>query len=164
MRPRRTSSLSGRPGSLHSMAGDNNANTDTGYALQKPEGLLAHYTTAVIAFEHVLSEGGRLRLSRYRDMNDPAEAQDLRIGFGYGDRSDDEVNATYGAALQVVQEYTGFAALVLPDPRRSGNERHVRLLLGASAYVGPIRRPTPRRVPRLRPRQAAQGLPRADAA
>lgn len=95
------------------MVGDNDERTEAGYTLQKPEGLLAHYTTAVVAFEHVLPEGGQLRLSRYRDMNDPAEAQDLRIGFGYyGDRSKDEANATYNAILQVVEEIRGSRRLL----------------------------------------------------
>jgi hypothetical protein len=75
---------------------------------QRPEGLVAHYTSAEVAFEHVLPEGGRLRLSRYADMNDPAEAQDLRMGFGwYGNRSDEEVNATHDQILRTVEEIRG---------------------------------------------------------
>ena len=79
-----------------------------GPALQRPEGLLAHYTSAEVAFEHLLPEGGKLRLSRYADMNDPAEAQDLRIAFGYyGDRSSEQADATYGEMLRVVEEIRG---------------------------------------------------------
>ena len=89
------------------MTGDADESADAGYTLAKPEGLLAHYTTAEVAFEHVLPDGGQLRLSRYSDMNDPVEAQDLRIAFRYGDRSDEEANATYDSALQVVQEIRG---------------------------------------------------------
>jgi hypothetical protein len=89
------------------MTVDADESVDAGYTLDKPEGLLAHYTTAEVAFEHVLPEGGQLQLSRYADMNDPVEAQDLRIAFSYGDRSDEEANATYDAALQVVEEIRG---------------------------------------------------------
>ena len=41
-----------------------------GYTFTKPEGLLAHYTKASTAFEHILP--GKLRLSPYRLMRDPA--------------------------------------------------------------------------------------------
>jgi hypothetical protein len=42
----------------------------------KREGLLAHYTTASAAFEHILPSG-ELRLSPYRMMRDPVENKDI---------------------------------------------------------------------------------------
>jgi hypothetical protein len=45
------------------------------YTFTRPEGLLAHYTNASTAFEHILP--GKLRLSPYRLMRDPAENKDL---------------------------------------------------------------------------------------
>ena len=45
------------------------------YPFSKPEGLLAHYTKASTAFEDILP--GRLRLSPYRLMRDPAENKDI---------------------------------------------------------------------------------------
>lgn len=45
------------------------------YTLTKPEGLLAHYTKASTAFEHILP--GKLRLSPYRLMRDPAENKNI---------------------------------------------------------------------------------------
>lgn len=46
------------------------------YTFTKPEGLLAHYTTAAAAFEHILPMH-RLRLSPYRLMRDPIENKDI---------------------------------------------------------------------------------------
>lgn len=46
-----------------------------GYTFTRPEGLLAHYTKASTAFEHILP--GKLRLSPYRLMRDPAENKDI---------------------------------------------------------------------------------------
>jgi hypothetical protein len=46
-----------------------------GYTFTKPEGLLAHYTKASTAFEDILP--GKLRLSPYRLMRDPAENKDI---------------------------------------------------------------------------------------
>jgi hypothetical protein len=45
------------------------------YTFTRPEGLLAHYTKASTAFEDILP--GKLRLSPYRLMRDPAENKDL---------------------------------------------------------------------------------------
>jgi hypothetical protein len=45
------------------------------YTFTKREGLLAHYTEASIVFEHILP--GKLRLSPYRLMRDPAENKDI---------------------------------------------------------------------------------------
>ena len=52
------------------------------YGFQSPEGLLAHYTSAAVAFEHVLPTG-QLRMSPYRRMRDPAENKDLTPGTAY---------------------------------------------------------------------------------
>jgi DUF2971 family protein len=48
-----------------------------GYTFTEREGLLAHYTDASAAFEHILPTG-ELRLSPYRLMRDPAENKDIR--------------------------------------------------------------------------------------
>ena len=52
------------------------------YTFQKPEGLLAHYTTAAVAFEHILPSG-QLRMSPYRRMRDPAENKDIVPGTAW---------------------------------------------------------------------------------
>lgn len=49
---------------------------------ERPEGLLAHYTTAETAFAKILPET-RLRMSPYRLMQDPVENKDLRPVFTY---------------------------------------------------------------------------------
>ncbi len=52
--------------------------------------LLAHYTTASAAFEHIVPSG-ELRLSPYRYMRDPAENKDVIPGTAFwGDRPDAE--------------------------------------------------------------------------
>jgi Protein of unknown function (DUF2971) len=66
------------------------------YTLNKLEPLYAHYTSAQVAFEHVLPES-RIRLSPYRRMRDPAENKDIVPGTGgYGidaDTFDESVRA-----------------------------------------------------------------------
>jgi hypothetical protein len=52
-----------------------------GYTLTKPEGLMAHFTSAATAFEHILIPGGKLRLGRYGRMQDPAENKDVVPNF-----------------------------------------------------------------------------------
>jgi hypothetical protein len=47
------------------------------YTFTKREALLAHYSNASSVFEHILSSG-KLRLSAYRLMRDPAENKDIR--------------------------------------------------------------------------------------
>jgi hypothetical protein len=60
------------------------------YTFTNPENLLAHYTTAAVAFEHVLPER-RLRMSPYRVMRDPAENKDIVPGTAFrGDQPDAE--------------------------------------------------------------------------
>jgi Protein of unknown function (DUF2971) len=55
-----------------------------GYPFAEPYGLIAHYTTASTAFEHILP--GKLRLSPYRLMRDPAENKDILPNVAwYGD-------------------------------------------------------------------------------
>jgi hypothetical protein len=51
------------------------------YTFNKLEPLYAHYTSAEVAFEHVLP-GSRIRLSPYRRMRDPAENKDIVPGTG----------------------------------------------------------------------------------
>jgi hypothetical protein len=46
------------------------------YTYQGPESLLAHYTDAAAAFEHILPDE-RLRMSPYHRMRDPVESQDI---------------------------------------------------------------------------------------
>ena len=45
---------------------------DDRFGPEAPAGLMAHYTTAEAAFEHILPEE-RLRMSPYADMRDPIE-------------------------------------------------------------------------------------------
>jgi hypothetical protein len=52
-----------------------------GYTLTKPEGLMAHFTSAATAFDHILMPGGKLRLGRYGRMQDPAENKDVVPNF-----------------------------------------------------------------------------------
>jgi hypothetical protein len=60
------------------------------YQLQEPEGLLAHYTSAAVAFEHILPSG-ELRMSPYRRMRDPAENKDIVPGTAWsGDPANPE--------------------------------------------------------------------------
>lgn len=51
------------------------------YTFDKLEPLYAHYTSAQVAFEHVLPKS-RIRLSPYRRMRDPAENKDIVPGTG----------------------------------------------------------------------------------
>lgn len=75
-----------------------------GYAFDRPDGLLAHYTKAATAFEHILP-GRKLRMSRYGDMRDPAENKDLLLGLSFwGERSDEEVGGAFDAVLSTVKE------------------------------------------------------------
>jgi Protein of unknown function (DUF2971) len=74
-----------------------------GYTFTKPEGLLAHYTTAPAAFEHILPTG-KLRLSPYRLMRDPVENKDILPSIAWrgdpadADRAIQEVYAQLRAA------------------------------------------------------------------
>jgi hypothetical protein len=62
------------------------------YPFARPYGLVAHYTEAPIAFEKILP--GKLRLSPYRLMRDPAENKDIEPSICYSsDASRDEVYA-----------------------------------------------------------------------
>src|SRR5918992_1141533 len=71
IRPRLAAAL---PGMTESTDG----NWRDGYTLMKPEGLLAHYTTAPTVFMDILpGHPGALRLGPYRKMRDPAEHKDI---------------------------------------------------------------------------------------
>jgi len=60
------------------------------YTFTRPENLLAHYTTAEVAFEYVLPQR-RVRMSPYRLMRDPAENKDIVPGTGFfGEQPDAE--------------------------------------------------------------------------
>jgi hypothetical protein len=82
--------------------------TRDAYEFKGPEGLLAHYTTAVAAFEHILPER-RLRMSPYHRMRDPVESQDLLPLISYrGERPPedarvDEVWAAFKAARDAMR-------------------------------------------------------------
>jgi hypothetical protein len=68
------------------------------HKLGGPEGLLAHYTTASAAFEHILPSG-RLRLSPYRLMRDPVESKHILPSIavrGTGEEADRAVDEVYG--------------------------------------------------------------------
>jgi hypothetical protein len=74
-----------------------------GSTFTKPEGLLAHYTDASAAFEHILPTG-KLHMSPYRLMRDPVENKDILPSIAWrGDPPDagraiDEVYAQLKAA------------------------------------------------------------------
>jgi hypothetical protein len=53
-----------------------NMGSASSYTFERPEQLLAHYTDASGAFEHILPSR-RLRMSPYRKMRDPAENKDF---------------------------------------------------------------------------------------
>ena len=55
---------------------------DRHYTLRKPEGLLAHYTSAAVAFEDILPTG-KLRMSPYKRMKDLAENKDIVPGTAW---------------------------------------------------------------------------------
>jgi hypothetical protein len=78
---------------------DNAPPVERNYTFNKLEPLYAHYTSPQVAFEHVLPEG-RIRLSPYRRMRDPAENKDIVPGTGgYGidaDTFDESVCAMIG--------------------------------------------------------------------
>jgi Protein of unknown function (DUF2971) len=77
---------------------------DSPYVFAQPEGLLAHYTSAAVACEHVLPTG-QIRLGHYGNMRDPAESQDPRLAMGFsGDRTDEEANRAYDDLLAIVKE------------------------------------------------------------
>src|SRR5215211_4948838 len=73
--------------------------TEPRFKFGGPEGLLAHYTKAAVTFEDILPTG-KLRMSPYRKMRDPAENQDLLPGTAFfGERSDEEaLGAVFGVA------------------------------------------------------------------
>jgi hypothetical protein len=56
--------------------GNQKVTAQPAYNFQRPEGLLAHYTDAAAAFEHILPER-QLRMSAYHTMRDPVESQDI---------------------------------------------------------------------------------------
>jgi hypothetical protein len=51
-------------------------------SIMEPGAWLAHYTSAATAFEHIIPTG-KLRLSPYRMMRDPAENQDIFFGTAF---------------------------------------------------------------------------------
>ena len=90
----------------------NDTESRVGYTFSKPEGLLAHYTTAAVAFEHVLPER-RLRLSPYRLMRDPAENKDLIPGTGYFGDVDNPGEALADATVKIKRLRNGCRVLSL---------------------------------------------------
>jgi hypothetical protein len=74
------------------------------FTFLEPEGLLAHYTSAAVVFEHVLSTGS-LRMSPYSAMRDPAENKDLVPGTaGWGEEiSGPEALAAWMAAVEHIK-------------------------------------------------------------
>jgi hypothetical protein len=86
-----TRTCGARARQIRRCAGDHGAVEDERkHTFTRPEDLLAHYTTAAVAFEHVLPER-RLRMSPYRVMRDPAENKDIVPGTAFsGDQPDAE--------------------------------------------------------------------------
>jgi hypothetical protein len=72
------------------------------YTLNQPEGLLAHYTSAEVAFEHVLPPR-RLRMSPYRFMRDPIENKDIVPGTGAYGETPDNFDEAYQSALDGIK-------------------------------------------------------------
>ena len=67
------------------------------FTLTKPEGLLAHYTSASVMFEHILPTG-ELRFSPYRVMRDPVENKDILPSISWrGDppKTDEAIEDVY---------------------------------------------------------------------
>ena len=72
-------------------------------SFQRPEGLLAHYTRAEVAFEHVLPTG-KLQLSRYGDMRDPTENKDLFPAMTWrGEHSQEHALEVYAAVFDTIK-------------------------------------------------------------
>jgi Protein of unknown function (DUF2971) len=76
--------------------------------------LLAHYTTAEVAFEHVLPEQ-RLRMSPYRHMRDPAENKDLLVGTAFHGDPPDAETAWLAAVAAIKTIRDGCRVLSLTD-------------------------------------------------
>lgn len=70
------------------------------YTFTKPEGLLAHYTTAATAFEHILPTH-RLRLSPYRLMRDPVENKDILPSIAWHGSPPDADRAIQSVYMQL---------------------------------------------------------------
>lgn len=88
--------------SLGDMASPDDEAAGPAYTFRKPEGLLAHYTKAATAFEHILRTR-TLRLGAYADMQDPAENKDIVPGTAtYGDREDAEEG--WNAAIDAIKQ------------------------------------------------------------
>jgi hypothetical protein len=64
------------PERLQASKSGSSMTVDSPYTFRRPDGLLAHYTSASAAFEHILPER-QLRMSPYRRMRDPVESQDV---------------------------------------------------------------------------------------
>ena len=86
-------------------------NAELSYTLNKPEGLLAHYTTAEVAFEHVLPTG-LLRMSPYRSMRDPVENKDIVPGTEALGRTPDNFDESYQATLDQIKLLRDLCRLV----------------------------------------------------
>jgi hypothetical protein len=74
--------------------------TVASYTFKRPEGLLAHYTDATAAFEHIVPEG-RLRMSPYHTMRDPVESQDLLLAMSWSGDQPDPERATWAALADI---------------------------------------------------------------
>jgi DUF2971 family protein len=70
--------------------------------ISEPGPWLAHYTTAATAFEHIVPKG-RLRMSPYRLMRDPAENKDL-LPAAAAPRGGQHPGREYFAAIQKLKE------------------------------------------------------------
>jgi len=72
------------------------------YTLDKPEGLLAHYTRAKVAFEDILPSH-QLRMSPYRKMRDPVENKDIVPGTGAYGKTPENFDDAYKSMLDGIK-------------------------------------------------------------
>src|SRR6478752_6060555 len=76
---------------------------DPAPSTQQPGPWVGHYTTASIAFEHIIPTG-RLQMSPYRLMRDPLENKLIVPGGGYVGKPSPNPEADWAAAVAFWQQ------------------------------------------------------------
>jgi hypothetical protein len=90
------------------------------YTFTKPEGLLAHFTKASTAFEHILP--GKLRLSPYHLMRDPAENKDILPNISwYGARPAEHVIPEVNTHIKAARDRMRVLSLTRDTEDRGGS-------------------------------------------
>lgn len=86
---------------------------ESAYSFREPEGLLAHYTKAATAFEHIVPSG-KLRMSPYSEMRDPAENKDVLPATGYwpGETDNETALRAWSETLAIIKQYRDSARLL----------------------------------------------------